>query len=1445
MNNLQSKSIQTSIRLLLLLIVLFSAHTISVSAQQGHSYIIKLREITSSKPMLAPLANSKSTLKQAFPLSQLLHKSPATLSNSAKNIISDLQKYYVLTLDNDENVGERTAFFKNNIESIEPNRIYHLDNVEAYPNDSLFDNQWNLKRIGADKAWQSTTGNGIKVGVLDTGTDFFHPDLVNQLWVNTKEDINHNGKFDAWSSSEKRNGTTGDLDGVDDDGNGYVDDVIGYDFVDQSLMNIGDAGVHDPFPFDEQGHGTSVAGIICATQNNTIGVAGIAYNCKLVTLRAFDATGNAEEDDISAAIIYAALNGIKVLNMSFGDVISSPITHDACRFANAMGVVLIASAGNDGSSLRRYPASYPEVIAVAATTNLDARASFSSFGSHIALSAPGVGIPTTAVGGKYKLNFQGTSASAPHVAAAAALLLETNPNLSPIEVRGILQASSDDIGPKGWDTDFGAGVLNIERAVTATGATNISIASPINDAIFRSDLTPTVPIIGSVATPLFSSWQLWYAKGEYPPANAWQKLGGSSQKQFTNSSLGNLPITQMDDTVHTLRLVVQLTNGNTIERRVRFDVASRAATRLSFSGLSPYVTTAWRDDKRVAVISARFNRRCRLSVNLRTLSSTEKKSYTDLDRFSLQHELVLGTDELQGGISYVCEIRGIIPGVDTTSVEINIKRPDDAIQQTLFEKKNYSTLPAQLNNSIKKIHGDDAAFAINDLSGGYYGGTKIIQYQNGKMIVSDSTQESWLPRGMGDSNGDGIIEVLTQSIGEARLFQGKTKNDSPFSGTLFTEKQVLFDNKVEFWSAGMADINGDGHEELIGFADTACLVYTFRNGKYELLASAPNGTPRGENGSENAMRPPNCAVGDFDGDGNIELCYGDNDGDFLIFEYKDGKFIKEYQEVNSGVEGGSEYVTAADVDGDGKPEILIGYYTGQGTNLDREYDTQFWTFKLLKSNSNNEYRSVWTEFFYGVRAGSEYRSGASAGNLDSQVGDEIVIAPFPNMYVFKWNTERKTMEPIWNYSISYTNSAMIYDFDGNGINELGFSDGQETSFWETPSIGKSPAPPAGFSAFALDSNKAILRWKRSPDAEKYDIYVQRNPTDQTSNAEFIASTAADSITLDTLTNNTIYRFFIRSVSSKFTTPAGRFSLPSDAYTHARLSVKMISFPMGNKVLFTFTGLLGSNSPNLGTVEMHNRNGEDITVSSIEIAGDSSLLVIPANDELFNEVKTTIDSFNDRYGTPTIPYNESIYVSFTDTAKIELYLKRLEVLSPTSLRLHYSEPIDSSALLPANYEFKSIGEIINVQADNDSTVLITLNPSIPIAPLGKEYTITARNVAAKSGHPITRGAGNTLGFTLVANDAEGAYVFPNPVKITDNSIVTFGNLPHEAVVTVYSLEMEILAILKTTSDNGGVEWDARTQKGDILTSGVYLFKVNGIGNNGEKVESGLKKFGVVR
>lgn len=231
------------------------------------------------------------------------------------------------------------------------NHHYSLDNFDI-PNDSLWGSQWFMERIGLPEAWGITRGDNVLVAVIDTGCDIKHKDLSPNIWVNSKEDINNNGKFDPWPISETRDGVYGDLNDIDDDKNGWTDDIAGYDIVDQFIPNIGDFAFPDPFIEDEQGHGTSVAGIIGAVTNNKIGISGIAPTCKLLNIRAFDATGNAEEDDIAMAIVYAAMQKSKVICMSFGDIVYSPLTADAIAFAYSMNCVLIASAGNDGNILK-------------------------------------------------------------------------------------------------------------------------------------------------------------------------------------------------------------------------------------------------------------------------------------------------------------------------------------------------------------------------------------------------------------------------------------------------------------------------------------------------------------------------------------------------------------------------------------------------------------------------------------------------------------------------------------------------------------------------------------------------------------------------------------------------------------------------------------------------------------------------------------------------------------------------------------------------------------------------------------------------------------------------------------------------------------------------------------------------------------------------------------
>ena len=131
------------------------------------------------------------------------------------------------------------------VELVERNTIFRVDSA---PNDPFYTNQWALATINAEKAWQKATGKGIRIGIVDTGIDYTHVELKNQLWINPKEDINHDGIFEPWASTEIRSGVTGDLNGIDDDSNGFVDDVIGYDFVDQTVGNVGDYSNPDPDP---------------------------------------------------------------------------------------------------------------------------------------------------------------------------------------------------------------------------------------------------------------------------------------------------------------------------------------------------------------------------------------------------------------------------------------------------------------------------------------------------------------------------------------------------------------------------------------------------------------------------------------------------------------------------------------------------------------------------------------------------------------------------------------------------------------------------------------------------------------------------------------------------------------------------------------------------------------------------------------------------------------------------------------------------------------------------------------------------------------------------------------------------------------------------------------------------------------------------------------------
>ena len=335
------------------------------------------------------------------------------------------------------------------------------------PNDPLLGEQYAMELMQMADAWDVEKGDEeVIIAISDTGTDWNHPDMESNIYINEDEDINGNGRFDNYAASQG-----GDLDGIDDDGNGYIDDVIGWDFITGEFPVEGEDGYPpDPDPMDFGGHGTNTAGIAGAVTDNNVDVAGTAWYCSIMPLKvlyeAAQGSGGIESDRVES-FYYAADNDVDILSMSWRCT-DSEAFRDAATYAHAADVFLCASAGNDNSDNNQTPSSYLEILSVAATQQGDLKADFSNYGSWVGIAAPGVDIVTLAYDDSVEYAFGGTSASCPYVAGVAGLVRSRFPELSNTEVYYRLTGTADQIDLVNplYRGKLGSGRVNGYRALT-------------------------------------------------------------------------------------------------------------------------------------------------------------------------------------------------------------------------------------------------------------------------------------------------------------------------------------------------------------------------------------------------------------------------------------------------------------------------------------------------------------------------------------------------------------------------------------------------------------------------------------------------------------------------------------------------------------------------------------------------------------------------------------------------------------------------------------------------------------------------------------------------------------------------------------------------------------------------------------------------------------------
>ena len=424
-----------------------------------------------------------------------------------------------------------------------------------------YDDQWALKRVldGADL--QPSGGAPVVIAIIDTGVDYQHPDLArDRIWRNSNERDN----------------------GIDDDENGYVDDLIGWDFANDTNN-----------PWDNSGHGTHVAGIIAATTNNGRGVAGMTNQVQVMPLKVLTVFGRGRADGVAAAIYYAVANGARVVNMSLGGAGQSPAQQRALQYAFDKGVLVVVASGNEGANTQGFgPAELDTVLTVGASGPDDKRLGFSNWGSSLDLVAPGQDVVSLrarfsdfalvadtadyvagewivgADAGYYRAS--GTSFAAPFVSGAAAVLLARDPGLEAPDLMRILRQSARDTGTPGVDQFSGYGLVSLKAALELPPGFFLR-AQIAGVEVVEVKGQPAIRVLGTAAADRFG--EAWVELGEGDEPARWKKAGKALREAVQDDALVDIPGSAFGGASQwTLRLRVKHKDGREQEARYVVDL---------------------------------------------------------------------------------------------------------------------------------------------------------------------------------------------------------------------------------------------------------------------------------------------------------------------------------------------------------------------------------------------------------------------------------------------------------------------------------------------------------------------------------------------------------------------------------------------------------------------------------------------------------------------------------------------------------------------------------------------------------------------------------------------------------------------------------------------------------------------------------------------------------
>ena len=1276
----------------------------------------------------------------------------------------NLKRIYLLRFAPDAPLEELKAAYEQNplVEAVEYNYLRPTLADAVVPNDPKYSEQWNLPLMRLPQAWAIEKGNrNVVIAVIDSGIDYKHEDLAPKAWVNPRE-IPENG--------------------LDDDGNGYIDDIYGWDFTDApNLQAEGDYLEGDNEPIDERGHGTHVAGIAGAMPHNGIGIAGVAWRCPLMAIRAGLSLGGSsrmQDDDSASAIVYAADNGASIVNMSWGSERRSFVIQDAIDYAYSRGVVLVAAAGNSQKPEAIFPAAYRKVIAVASTEQNQQRFYQSNFGASIDIGAPGNVILSTQINNQYR-RLTGTSMAAPHVAGVAALLLAKRPALTSEEIRHILINTADPVYRE--DSDeldekfVGAGTVNAERALLASGALQARILEPETN----SGGSHAITILGTAGGYKFQSWHLSYGQSTVP--TEFTPFTQPENTQKIDETLAVWDTTTVPEGIYTVRLTVTATDRKQTHDQVVLSVdrtppqvISLTATETLYGERSLTIFTWATDD--VTQNTLYYRRKG-------SLAPFAPITTTDL---GTEHALSLGFDignyqffvesenmthlkarEDNGGGYYTVDVTtGYISPGGFTEKSLNVPPLHIASVTTDFDRDGQTEIVGSpLSQDTVDPALQAAIFAIYErLPNGKYELAHTVE-----TVENLSNLEEFITWAVDDTDGDGLLEILATDDARTFLIESRTPQGYP--------DRIIWE--TPFLSGGtIADLNRDGRKEIIGADNNndRLLVFEYDTATNTHIEKA---VLVNETLGSNVFAQ-RFAIDDFDNDGNTELVAGDSEGDLFIYEVTSFGFKLEWQ-TQLPLKNITQFASG-DLTGDGSSEFVVG---GLLSLPDNPSGPLLWKFFVF-THTPHGYAVLSDGTREATLAIAPHRRNANSlavADVDRDGVNNLIIATYPNLYVTAW--DGTALRPLWHRRVESTPALFTAERNQNGFDEfyVNLEDGVSRleSILATDPDGVDLLTPWNVEARPLTEKAVQVTW----DAQQND----ETTTEQSGLTHLFTVYRAQGPKKEAPANRTFEK-----VAENLTVPRflDRRVTKDNTYWYT-VTAKRIN---GDETQRTEPVAATPREPPQLIRATYHRPGQEEDTTQLEFQTNT-------HSEVFERSPVS------RNVWVIVTFDRRMNLGIADEGRYILRERqRIDGIHPVSA---IRDRMGRRALLAFDAERLSerFGQPLTATTD--------------------QYEISVSNVADIDENPI-RAATQPLEIPdavteLMISDLAQVRVYPNPVRpnVADKGAITFDRLPIGARIQLFTSNGELLETLDVTEqDRNRKQWWLTSNHTADVSTGIYIY-----------------------